>query len=82
MRYSCLWFICRAVESDSLGSVFSQILFSELSTIFCIRNEFLMQKILKRFRKGVWGITLLQKGFPQLPDRCIIITISYPLFPE
>jgi hypothetical protein len=22
-------------------------------------------KFIKRFRKGVWGITLLQKGFPQ-----------------
>ena len=23
-------------------------------------------KFIKRFRKGVWGTTLLQKGFPQL----------------
>ncbi|MBQ1535558.1 MAG: hypothetical protein IIZ62_02880, partial [Ruminococcus sp.] len=28
-----------------------------------------LPKIYKRFRKGVWEITLLQKGFPQLPRK-------------
>ena len=59
--------ICKQLRIFSWECFLSNSLFSELLDIFGGREyNFRLPKIFKRFRKGVWGITLLQKGFPQL----------------
>ncbi len=54
----------------SLGKSFPQTLLLNFYIFSVIgRRGSRLPKIYKRFRKGVWGITLLQKGFPQLPRK-------------
>ena len=49
-----------------LGVFFLKLSFLNFLLFSVSGVKLLIQKILKRFRKGAWGITLLQKGFPQL----------------
>ena len=72
---------CIAVGDILLEKSFPQTLLLNFYTFSVIgRRGSRLPKIYKRFRKGVWGITLLQKGFPQLPRRDAAVYLRFTHF--
>ena len=65
-----LRYTCRTAVDILLGKVFLKLSFLNFLLLFrYLGRRPKWRKSIKRFRKGVWGRTLLQKGFPQLSDK-------------
>ena len=65
-----LRYTCQVTVGILLGAFSLKLFFLNSLTLFS-DGSFASRcwKVIKRFRKGVWGTTLLQKGFPQLLDK-------------
>ena len=77
--------VCGNYIGVLLGEFSWEVLFSILSLILLVNLSHMglvpiWLKFIKRFRKGVWGITLLQKGFPQLPRRGAAVYLRFTHF--